>query len=128
MYSDHKSLKWLFSLNEPKHRVTRWNEALFKLNFEVEYQPHKKHVNADALSWYPNPRDCSCPPAEKSRLSCKACRKYLRLNELMWGEIPGIPTTVQGNPMWEVVGHQGMLTPRTEKPMPIGTIPSHRGK
>ena len=35
--SDHESLKWLYSLKEPKHRIARWIEVLSEFNFELEY-------------------------------------------------------------------------------------------
>ena len=35
--SDHESLKWLYSLKEPKHRIARWIEVLSEFDFELEY-------------------------------------------------------------------------------------------
>ena len=35
--SDHESLKWLYSLKEPKHRIPRWIEVLSEFDFELEY-------------------------------------------------------------------------------------------
>ena len=63
--SDHKALKWLFSMKEPKHHIAQWIKVLSEFDFELEYCPVKKHGNAAALSRSPNPRDCSCPIAEE---------------------------------------------------------------
>ena len=35
--SNHEALIWLFSLKEPKHRITRWIEVLSELNSEAEH-------------------------------------------------------------------------------------------
>ena len=93
-----RALMWLLSLKEPKHRVARWIKALSKFDFEVEYWPDKKYGNADTLSQDPNPRDCCCPQAEEGRLCCKACKKFLVWTKLIWGEIWGVPTTIQVQP------------------------------
>ena len=66
--SDHESLKWLYSLKEPKHRLARWIEVLFEFDFELEYQPGRKHSNVDAMSRCPNPRQCSCKVAGRSMI------------------------------------------------------------
>ena len=75
VYSDHEVLKWLFSMKEPKHAITRWIEGLSEFDFEVGYQPGKKPGTADALSRCPNPRDFSCSPAEENELTCKSCER-----------------------------------------------------
>ena len=58
--TDHQALVWLFSLKEPKQRISRWIEILSAYNFSIEYRPGNKHGNADAMSRCPNPRDCTC--------------------------------------------------------------------
>ena len=73
MRSDHESLKWLYSLKEPKHRIARWIEVLSEFDFELEYRPGRKHSNADAMSRCPNPRQCSCDVVVEHDLPCKAC-------------------------------------------------------
>ena len=75
--SDHESLKWLYSLKEPKHRIARWIEVLSEFDFELEYRPGRKHSNADAMSRCPNPRQCSCDVVVEHDLPCKACKKCL---------------------------------------------------
>ena len=86
--SDHESLKWLYSLKEPKHRIARWIEVLSEFDFELEYRPWRKHSNADAMSRCPNPRQCSCDVVVEHDLPCKACKKCLHGAERMIGTLP----------------------------------------
>ena len=86
--SNHDTLKWLFSMKEPKHHIARWIEVLLEFDFELEYHLGKKHGNANALLKCPNPRDCSCPVAEEHDLPCKSCKRCLRKAEIMLGTLP----------------------------------------
>ncbi|GAU38281.1 hypothetical protein TSUD_119620 [Trifolium subterraneum] len=50
VFSDHKSLKYLFSQKELNMRQRRWIEFLKDYDFELSYHPGKANVVADALS------------------------------------------------------------------------------
>ena len=50
VYSDHKSLKYLFDQKELNMRQRRWMEFLKDYDFELSYHPGKANVVADALS------------------------------------------------------------------------------
>jgi hypothetical protein len=50
VFSDHKSLKYLFDQNELNMRQRRWLEFLKDYDFESSYHPGKANVVADALS------------------------------------------------------------------------------
>lgn len=50
IYSDHKSLKYLFSQKELNMRQRRWQEYLNDYEFTLLYHPGKANVVADALS------------------------------------------------------------------------------
>ena len=74
--SDHKALKFLFSLKCPKGRVARWLEILSEYSFSVEYRKGSSHGNADSLSRCPNPKDCECSNVNMDEnLKCGPCSK-----------------------------------------------------
>lgn len=50
MFSDHKSLKYLFDQKELNMRQRRWMEYLKDSNFELKYHLGKANKVADALS------------------------------------------------------------------------------
>ncbi|KAK9091791.1 hypothetical protein Sjap_024968 [Stephania japonica] len=50
VYSDHKSLKYLFTQSELNMRQRRWLEFLKDYDFTLQYHPGKANVVADALS------------------------------------------------------------------------------
>ncbi|XP_050908927.1 uncharacterized protein LOC127122669 [Lathyrus oleraceus] len=50
VFSDHKSLKYLFDQKELNMRQRRWLELLKDYDFELSYHPGKANVVADALS------------------------------------------------------------------------------
>ena len=50
VFSDHKSLKYLFDQKELNMRQRRWMEFLKDYDFELSYHPGKANVVADALS------------------------------------------------------------------------------
>ena len=49
-FSDHKSLKYIFSQKDLSARQRRWMETLEDFNFTLQYHPRKANVIADALS------------------------------------------------------------------------------
>ena len=50
VFSDHKSLKYLFDQKELNMRQWRWIEFLKDYDFQLIYNPGKANVVADALS------------------------------------------------------------------------------
>ena len=50
IYTDHKSLKYIFTQPELNMRQHRWLEQIRDYNLEVHYHPGKANVVADALS------------------------------------------------------------------------------
>lgn len=50
VYSDHKSLKYIFTQKDLNMRQRRWIEYLDQYNFDLKYHPGKANVVADALS------------------------------------------------------------------------------
>ncbi|RVW12300.1 Transposon Ty3-G Gag-Pol polyprotein [Vitis vinifera] len=50
VFSDHKSLKYIFSQKDLNARQRRWLETLEDFHFTLQYHPGKANVVADALS------------------------------------------------------------------------------
>ena len=50
VFSDHKSLKYLFDQKELNMRQRRWMKFLKDYKFDLQYHPGKANVVADALS------------------------------------------------------------------------------
>ena len=50
IYTDHKSLKYIFTQTELNMRQRRWLELIKDYDLEVHYHPRKVNVVADALS------------------------------------------------------------------------------
>ena len=50
MYSDHKSLKYIFTQRDLNMRQRRWMEFLEDYDFTLHYHPGKANVVTDALS------------------------------------------------------------------------------
>jgi hypothetical protein len=55
LYTDHKSLKYIFTQSELNMRQRRWLELIKDYDLEIHYHPEKANVVADALS-----RKASC--------------------------------------------------------------------
>ena len=50
IYTDHKSLKYIFTQNDLNLRQIRWLEIMKDYDLEIHYHPGKVNVVADALS------------------------------------------------------------------------------
>ena len=50
IFTDHKSLKYIFTQKEINMRQRRWLELLVDYDLEIDYHPGKANVVADALS------------------------------------------------------------------------------
>ena len=50
VFSDHKSLKYIFTRRDLNMRQRRWMEYLEDYDFTLHYHPGKENVVADALS------------------------------------------------------------------------------
>ena len=50
MFSDHKSLKYIFTQRDLNMRQRRWMEYLEDYDFTLHYHPSKANVVADVIS------------------------------------------------------------------------------
>jgi hypothetical protein len=57
IYTDHKSLKYIFTQADLNMRQRRWLELIKDYDLEVRYHPSKANVVADALS---RKAQCNC--------------------------------------------------------------------
>jgi hypothetical protein len=66
IYTDHKSLKYIFTQSELNLRQRCWLELIKDYDLEVHYHPRKANVVADALSRksYANGLQLTYLPAE----------------------------------------------------------------
>jgi hypothetical protein len=50
IYTDHKSLKYIFTQNDLNLRQRRWLELIKDYDLEIHYHPGKANVVANALT------------------------------------------------------------------------------
>jgi hypothetical protein len=75
IFTDHKSLKYIFSQSEFNMRQRRWLELIKDYDLEVHYHPGKENVVVDALS-----RNDHCNHLELEPVSEPLCEEMRRLN------------------------------------------------
>jgi ribonuclease HI len=74
IYTDHKSLKYIFTQTYLNMRQRRWLELIKDYDLEVHYHPGKANVVADALS---RKVHCSCLSVEAfNETLCSEMRKF----------------------------------------------------
>nr|CAH65910.1 OSIGBa0102O13.1 [Oryza sativa] len=75
IYTDHKSLKYIFTQPDLNMRQRRWLELIKDYDMEIHYHPGKANVVADALS-----RKSYCNMSEGRCLPWELCQEFERLN------------------------------------------------
>ena len=89
IYTDHKSLKYIFTQADLNMRQRRWLELIKDCDPEVHYHPGKANVVADALS---RKSHCHCAEAELfNETLCNEMRK-LNLEMVLQGSLNHIAT------------------------------------
>ncbi|WVZ57938.1 hypothetical protein U9M48_008266 [Paspalum notatum var. saurae] len=74
IYTDHKSLKYIFTQSELNMRQRRWLELIKDYELEIHYHPGKANVVADALS-----RKSYCNLLTGEELSAELCAEMEQL-------------------------------------------------
>jgi hypothetical protein len=75
LYTDHKSLKYIFTQSELNMRQRRWLELIKDYDLEIHYHPGKANVVVDALS---RKASCHCLTARASDTTL--CQEMEKLN------------------------------------------------
>jgi hypothetical protein len=75
IFTDHKSLKYIFTQSELNMRQSRWLELIKDYDLEVPYHPGKANVVADALR-----RKVHCSHLELEPVRESLCEEMGRLN------------------------------------------------
>jgi len=75
IYSDHKSLKYIFTQSELNLRQRRWLELIKDYDLEIHYHPGKANVVANALS-----RKASCSCVSATVLHETLCQEMKKMN------------------------------------------------
>src|SRR5438105_4932840 len=84
IYTDHKSLKYIFTQSELNMRQRRWLELIKDYNLEVHYHPGKANVVADALS---RKSHCNCHMVENPATTLCADMERLNLEMFPQGTV-----------------------------------------
>jgi hypothetical protein len=75
IYTDHKSLKYIFTQSDLNMRQRRWLELIKDYELEIHYHPGKANVVADALS-----RKVSCHCLTMKTSDITLCQEMEKLN------------------------------------------------
>ena len=78
IYTDHKSLKYIFTQTDLNLRQCRWLELIKDYDVGINYHPGKANVVADALS-----RKRHCNTMSVRELPPELCKEFERLNLCM---------------------------------------------
>ena len=85
VYSNHKSLKYIFTQKDLNLRQRKWMELLEDYDFDLQYHPGKANVVADALS-----------RRSHAELTALMCREWQMLGDLAGLEVEAEGTDSNG--------------------------------
>jgi hypothetical protein len=112
IYTDHKSLKYIFTQADLNMRQRRWLELIKDYDLEVQYHPGKANVVADALS---RKAHCSCLPVEASNETLCWEMKKLNLEIIPQGDLNhlSVEATLRDSIVLAQQRNQGIRTQKT---------------
>src|SRR5438105_4821528 len=87
IYTDHKSLKYIFTQSELNMRQRRWLELIKDYNLEVHYHPGKANVVADTVS---RKSYCNCHLVESPVATLCAEMEEMNLGMLAQGTVSNL--------------------------------------
>ncbi|KAK1677859.1 hypothetical protein QYE76_038707 [Lolium multiflorum] len=90
-YSDHKSLKYIFTQKELNMRQRRWIELIKDYDMEIHYHPGKANVVADALSRLPGDKELISMARSGSSTSSAASNIMDRGKQIETGLVDFVP-------------------------------------
>ena len=90
IYTDHKSLKYIFTQNDLNLRQRRWLELIKDYDLEIHYHPGKANVVADALS-----RKSHVNAMRVRQMPQELCWEFEKLNLGFVGHTEGITIEVE---------------------------------
>jgi hypothetical protein len=91
IYTDHKSLKYIFTQADLNMRQRRWLELVKDYDLEVHYHPGKANIVADALS---RKARCNCLSAASYNETLCSQMQKLRLEMIPRGNLNPLFMTV----------------------------------
>jgi hypothetical protein len=101
IYSDHKSLKYIFTQNDLNLRQHHWLELIKDYDLGINYHPGKANVVADALS---HKKYCNATLARRMPLELRREVEYLNL-----GMVNEAKVAMEVEPTLEVEIQEGQL-------------------
>jgi hypothetical protein len=101
IYSDHKSLKYIFTQNDLNLRQRRWLELIKDYDLGINYHPGKANVVADASS---HKKYCNATSARRMQPELRREIEYLNL-----GMVNEAKVTMEVEPTLEVEIREGQL-------------------
>jgi hypothetical protein len=101
IYSDHKSLKYIFTQNDLNLGQHRWLELIKDYDLEINYHPRKANVVADALS---RKKYCNATFTRRMQPELRREIEYLNLGMLNEAKV-----TMEVEPTLEVEIQEGQL-------------------